>query len=220
MNDLLLAAADPAREVQPDPQSHEARQMLASIVGQPRPVRRPARRTRRVILGVALAGAAAVAAVVAVATMPWQATTPTTKPAAFTVTLGADGSAHFTVHWSQLRDPARLQAALDAASVPVRILVGKVRPGGPAGTIPACAKPYFGGPYDRRAVQWDFPNPTSEVNGVIVRPQYFPAHGTLVIEVHYDAGSTNLADMMSFMAVGTVPTCAVPNGAQPATPTR
>jgi hypothetical protein len=68
-------------------------------------------------------------------------------------------------------------------------------------------------------VQWDFPNATSEVNGVIVRPRFFPAHGTFVIEVFYGPGSTDVAAMTSFMAVGAVPTCVVPAGGQPVTPT-
>jgi hypothetical protein len=213
MTDLRLRAADPARDVQPDPGSPEARQLLSSILATSPPTNRPRpRRSRRLILGTALASAVALAAVLV--PLSWNRTTPNTAPAAFTVTPRPDGSVRFTVRWSELADPSRLQAALDEVHVPVRILIGTTvsRPLPPSGAtkIPACAKPYYGGPYDKRAVQWDFPNKQSEVNGIVVHPRYFPPHGTLVIEVYHDIGSTKVTTLDSFMAIGAVPTCTVP----------
>jgi hypothetical protein len=213
MTDLRLRAADPARDIQPDPRSPEARQLLSSILAESPPAsRRHSRHSPRLILGTALASAAAIAAVVI--PLSWNRTTPNTAPAAFTVTPRPDGSVRFTVRWSELANPSQLQAALDEAHVPVRILIGTITSS--AGTqpdittIPACAKPYYGGPYDKRAVQWDFPSSQTEVNGVVVRPKYFPPHGTLVIEAYHDIGSTKISRLDSFMAIGAVPTCTVP----------
>ena len=39
---------------------------------------------------------------------------------------------------------------------------------------------------------------------------YFPKGGTFVIEAYSNPGSTTLHPSLSFMAVGTAPTCAVP----------
>jgi len=60
------------------------------------------------------------------------------------------------------------------------------------------------------AVQWDFPDRASEVNGIVVRPKYFPAGGTFVIEAFTLPGRHDYSPTLSFMVVGKVPTCVVP----------
>lgn len=204
MIDYLLRAADPARDLQPDCDDPAARNMVREITALPREssaTRRHSRvRFRRIALGGALAGAAAVTATVL--------TVPGHTPAAYGVTRRSDGSVSVVLHWSELRDPAKLQEALDRAGAHTRVLTATQTAGYGPDNIPACARPISGSPYSAQAVQWDFPDSAREVNGIVIRPDHFPTDGTFVIEVGYVRGTHKVAQIVSFMARGRVPTCA------------
>jgi hypothetical protein len=154
-----------------------------------------------------LVGAAALT-VALVVPLPWRGSAGLGS-AAYAVSSEQDGSTRVAVRWSDLVDPARLQADLDRAGAPVRILTGTVYPIGEQRAVPACAQPTHGGPYDSRAVEWDLPT-GSDLNGFVIRPKYFPPGGTLVIEVFFRAGQRKLDGSMSYMVVGSPPTCAQP----------
>ncbi len=208
MTDLLLRAADPAADVAADPHAPQAQALLMRIVAEPRTVTRR-RRRRAVRLGFAAAVAGAAAAIALVLPLTGGHGGGLTT-AAYAVTRHDDGSFRVVVHWAQLRDPAALQAALDRAGAPVRVLTGEELPAGSRGPVPACAEPTSGLPYSARAVQWDFPDQASEVNGFVVRPAAFPRRGTLVIEVFFAPGSSVPTGSLSYMVIGRVPTCAQP----------
>jgi hypothetical protein len=162
---------------------------------------------KRLTVGAVLAGAAVTVALVA--PMPWDGGHPGAA-AAYAVDRHGDGSVSVLVHWNQLSDPASLQAELDAAGAPVRILTGTAHPGAPASSsVPDCAKPYYGKPYTARAVSWDSGLNAPE-NSFVVHPADFPNDATLVIEVFFTPDSHQLASSYSFMAIGRVPTCAWP----------
>jgi hypothetical protein len=216
MIDTQLRAADPAANVDLAPTDRAARAMLAMIVSQPRRQRhRPSRRSvRRVIVGGVLAGAAATVAVAA--PMPWDHGANLTSSAS-AVTVGRDGSVRIVLRWSQLKDPATLQAALNRAGAHTRILTGDSVVSSPA-EIPACALPYSGRSYSSRAVEWDTPA-ANAVGGILIHPDQFPNGATFIIEAQYAPGTTDLMSTLSFMARGAVPTCAVPSvGPNPAAP--
>jgi hypothetical protein len=203
MIDYLLRSADPARDLHADPDGPAARDMVRAITALPRKSSDTRRhspvRFRRIALGGALAGAAAVTATVL--------TVPGHTPAAYGVTRRSDGSVSVVLHWNELRNPTKLQEALDRAGARTRILTAQTSGNGPD-NIPACARPISGSPYSARAVQWDFPDSAREVNGIVIRPDHFPADGTFVIEVGYVRGTHKVAQIVSFMARGRVPTCA------------
>lgn len=189
----------------------ERRELLATITATPRRSARPPVRMRpRVAVAAVTVTVAAVAGTVIA--QPWRHPGPRYGNAEYTVTRRADGRFRIVIHWSELKNPTKLQAELDAAGAPIRILTGTAirgtRDDNPP--IPPCAKPYYGAPYSAKAVQWDFPNRASEVNGIVVRPQYFPEHGTFVIEAYRDPGGHTYSPDLTFMAVGAVPTCVVP----------
>lgn len=210
MIDQLLRAADPAGDLMPDCDSAEARTILRDIVSEPRGAahrHRPQRRMGRLVLGGVLAGAAA--ATVISLTVPDGG--PAYSPAAYTVARRPDGSVRVVVHWSELRNPAKLQAALDRAGARTRVLTGTAIVNQPLPKTPPCAQ-YRSSSYSGRAVQWDFPNPAAEVNGVVIRPHNFPKDGTFVIEIAYLPGTHDMTGTLSFMARGHVPTCIQPLG--------
>ena len=156
-----------------------------------------------------LAGAAV--AVALAAPLPWDTGGSGLGSSAYAVSVDPDGSVKITIRWSELSDVAKLQAELDRAGAHVLILTGTTTPDTrTAPPVPACAIPYSGEGYSARAVTWDFPNAASEVNGIIIRPRYFPAGGTFVIEAYSNPGSTALHPTLSFMAVGAVPSCVAP----------
>jgi hypothetical protein len=201
---------DPARDVPPAAHSEQATALLNRIVAVARHdaahPRRPAS-AKRIAVGGLLA--AAVVTVAVAAPMPWDGDHSGTT-AAYAVDRHHDGSVSIVVHWNQLSDPARLQQALDAAGAPVRILTGTDLSGStPPTNIPDCAKPYSGNPYSADAVSWDSGRNAPD-NGFVIRPTAFPAHGTLVIEVFFAAGTHRMVSTLSFMAIGRAPTCALP----------
>ena len=210
MTDLLLRAADPAADLVADPHGPEAQALLARIVAEPRTLRHPRPPMHRMVrLGFAAAAAGAAAAVALV--VPWPGGHAGLTSSAYAVTRQTDGSYRIVVHWAQLRNPARLQAALDRVGAPVRVLTGTELPAtDKPGPVPACAKPTYGHPYSAQAVQWDFPDAASEVNGFVVRPAAFPRGGTLIVEVFYAPDGKTPAGTLSYMAIGRVPTCAQP----------
>jgi hypothetical protein len=222
MIDDLIRAADPAADAQPDARSPHAAAMLAAILDQPRSARvarRSGRRpVRRVVIGGVLAGAAAT--VLLAAPMPWDHGGGSLTQSASAVTRLKDGSIRVVLRWSELADPARLQAELDRAGARTLVLTTDAEVASPA-DIPACALPYYGRPYSARAVEWDTPA-ANHVDGVIIHPAAFPADATFVIEVQYRPGTTASLGELSFMARGRTPTCAVPNlsAAPSATPSR
>lgn len=205
-----LRTMDPAADVDPDPHAPEAQEMLRRILAQPAAGARRGSSLRRVAVGGVLVGAAATAALVL--PIPWDGHGPGLGGRAWAVVRHGDGSVGITVRWSELSDPAALQNALDRAGARTRILVGTETGAVPdePSQVPACAKPYSGRPYNARAVQWDFPKAASEVNGIVIRPHYFPHGGTFVIEAYSPPGQTSYAPVLSFMAVGAVPSCAYP----------
>jgi len=206
-----LAAAQPSHPAADLYSRAEQRELLATITSTPRTRdRRPIRMRPRIALAAVTVAAAAVAGTLIV--QPWHKSGPALGNAAYSVTLRSDGSVNIVIRWSQLRDPAKLQADLDAAGAPVRILTGTAILGqiDDSPPIPRCAEPYSGVGYSAKAVQWDFPDQASEVNGIVVSPQYFPEHGTFVIEAYINPGEQTYKPSLSFMAVGPVPTCVVP----------
>lgn len=202
---LSLRTADPAADLHVAPDAD----LLAAILA----VRRQTttrHSLRRIAIGGALAGAAAVAALVL--PMPWSHK-GLGGDRAYAVVRTADGSVRVVLRWSKLNDPSGLQAALDKAGARTKVLFGKEIVGpypDPMPQPPPCAVPWYGHAYSARAVQWDFPNPQSEVNGVIIRPQYFPKNGTFVIEAYRTPGSTVYSPELSFMARGATPSCVYP----------
>jgi hypothetical protein len=200
---VTLRAADPAAHLDPAPDA----QLLADILAVERP--RSGRSLRRVAVGGLLAAAAAVA--VLVLPMPWDHHGSRLGTAAYAVDRRSDGSVQILLRWDELNDPSGLQHALDAAGARTVVLFGDVIPGtDPGNPPPACAKPWYGRSYSARAVQWDFPDPAAEVNGVIIRPQYFPKDGTFVVEAYRHPGASTYGAELSFMARGAVPTCVYP----------
>ena len=204
---------DPARDLPPAAHSPAADAMLARILDTPRTTAAPARpagrrppSVRRIAVGGLLAAAAVTAAVTA--PTPWGGHP---SPAdAFAVQRHDDGSVSVVVHWPELDHPDQLQRALDAAGAPVRILTGPNPPGllRPE-TIPDCAKPYYGKPYSAAAVSWDS-GLNAPDNSFVVHPAAFPKDGTLVIEVFFTEGAHHLTSLLSFMAIGRAPSCAIP----------
>jgi hypothetical protein len=207
MTDLRID--DPARDLPPAANSEQATAMLQRIMTAPRhhPVSRRPASVKRMALGGLFAAAAVTVALTAL--MPWEGG-HREEAAAYAVDRHSDGSVSVVVHWSQLSNPAQLQQALDRAGAPVRILTGTETPGSaPLKTVPDCAKPYYGKPYTADAVSWDsgFNAPDSSF---VVHPGAFPDDSTLVIEVFFTPGAHHWASSLSFMAIGRVPTCAVP----------
>lgn len=205
----LLRTADPAAALDPRPD----REMLHAILAAPpdasaRPTRH--RSARRVAVGALLAAAAALTALVV--PMPWDHHGLRLGTRAYAVARRSDGSVEIVLRWSELDDPSGLQAALDAAGARTLVLFGDLIAGpypDPQPQPPSCAVPWYGRNYSPNAVQWDFPDAASEVNGIIIRPQYFPAGGTFVIEAYRVPGS-NYEPQLSFMARGAVPSCVYP----------
>lgn len=206
MTNLMID--DPAAGLPSTAYSEQANAMLERILAAPRhhPVQRRSASVKRIAVGALLAAAATTV----VLTTPWNGGR-SSEAAAYTVDRHPDGSVSVVVHWSQLADPAALQQALDQAGAPVRILTGTTTPGKPVSPtdIPDCAKPYSGKPYSAAAVSWDSGFNAPE-GSFVVHPAAFPAHGTLVIEVFFTPDTHQLAGSLSFMAIGHVPTCALP----------
>jgi hypothetical protein len=203
---------DPAATLPSTAYSAQATAVLERIVATPRhdtATRRPASLKRIAVGGLVAAAATTVALA---APMPWNGGHPS-EAAAYTVDRHRDASVSVVVHWNQLSDPAALQRALDEAGAPVRVLTGSSGTGdaSPAG-VPGCAKPYYGNPYSADAVSWDSGRNAPD-SSFVVHPAAFPEDGTLVIEVFFVPGSHQWASMLSFMAIGRVPTCAVHVGA-------
>jgi hypothetical protein len=199
---------DPARDFPPAANSEQATAMLDQILATPRQTPVPPRRSasvKRIAVGALLAAAAVTVALAA--PMPWNNGHPS-EAAAYTVQRNGD-AVSVVVHWNQLSDPAKLQQALDAAGAPVQILTGTATHTAPSATIPECAKPYSGVPYSAAAVLWDSGRNAPD-SSFVIHPAAFPTHGTLVIEVFFAAGSQHWASTLTFMAIGRVPTCAVP----------
>ena len=224
--DLLAAARPNLQSLSAETLSlAERRQLLETITASPAGSAAPARpRPRmRLRLGLVAVTVIAVAAALAVIAHPWSGSTPRYTDAAFTVTPNADGSVRIVIHWSELADPAALQARLKEVHAPVLILTGTATvrrsTDGPLSLTPPCALPFSGVGYSSKAVQWDFPDRASEVNGIVVRPKYFPKDGTFVIEAFTSPGEHRYAPVLSFMAVGKVPTCVAPVGESSFSPT-
>jgi hypothetical protein len=97
-----LRAADPAASLGSDPRDPAGRALLDRVVSTPVPA--PARH-RRLVIGIAGATVAAAVAAFFIAT----------PASAYTVDKRPDGSVAVTFRPSQLRDPARLNAALARA---------------------------------------------------------------------------------------------------------
>lgn len=153
----------------------------------------------------ALAGALAAAAVATAVVVP-SVLGHDQSAAAYTVTRHTDGSVRVTLRWSELTDTTQLQARLRAAGVPI-VIFDTEEAAVPPGTVsPGCARPDAGGPYNARAVEWDSPA-ANDVNGIIIRPKYFPAHGTFVIQLVRRPGSGFIDETLSRMIVGAPPTC-------------
>jgi len=209
--DQLTAARPPGAAADLYSQA-ERRELLASITSTRRetPARGPIRMRPRIAVAAVTVAAAAVGGTLIA--QPWHHSGPRLGNAAYRVTPHADGSVDIVIRWSQLRDPAKLQADLDAAGAHVRILIGTETIGDPDSSppVPPCAKPFYGVGYSAKAVQWDFPDRASEVNGIVVRPKYFPAGGTFVIEAFTLPGRHDYSPTLSFMVVGKVPTCVAP----------
>lgn len=200
----LLRAADPAAHLEVELDE----QLLRAILAAPEPSRSH-RSLRRVAVGGVLAAAAAVA--VLVVPMPWDHSGPQLGSKAYAVERHSDGSVQIVLHWDELNDPSGLQHALDAAGARTVVLFGDVIPGkDPQNPPPDCAVPWYGRSYSAKAVQWDFADAASEVNGIVIRPQYFPPEGTFVIEAYRHPGYSTYGAELSFMARGAVPTCVYP----------
>lgn len=207
----MLRVADPAGDLVPDGESTAAQAMLREITSEPRAAaRRSGSRTRlgRLMIGAALAVAAAVATIVLTVS---SGSGPKYSSAAYTVEHRSDGSVRVVVHWSELHNIARLQAALNRAQARTVILTGDAVVNQPLPPTPPCAR-YRSSSYSSHAVRWDFPNPAAEVNGIVIRPHNFPKNGTFVIEIAYLPGTHDSTGMLSFMARGRVPTCIQPQG--------
>lgn len=192
MIDSLLRGADPARGLDPDAMSPDARTLLAQIVATPRQragaLHRIAghRPARRIAVGGVLAGVAATVALAA--PLPWNDGAGTSS-AAFAVTAEAGGAVRVAVHWDELSDPAALQTALDHAGARVVVRVetstGSEPPSCPAG---------YPLDYPGKAVQ--FLSPGSPDGGFLVRPKLFPPDATFVLTVTMaPAGSKGLSTM-------------------------
>ena len=215
--DHVLAMSDPARELPADAVDPSSPQALALLERIPlegpvaRPVRhRPVgpRAVRRVVLGGALAGAAA--AVVLGAPMPWEHGGSGSVASAYAVTRDGD-AVSVTIHWSELSDPAALQAALDRAGARVTVFVR---------TDPVtCAAPGNTVGYSADAVQWTSPRSDPQDAAFVVRPQLFPSDATFVVSVVVapagTVGGSTLAPQLpqveqiaSSMVVGAVSDCA------------
>jgi hypothetical protein len=204
-----LMIDDPARNLPPAAHSEQATAMLHRILAAPRhqPVPRRPASVKGIALGALLA--ATVVTVALAAPMPWDGGQPS-EAAAYEVDRHGDASVSVVVHWNELSDPAKLQQALDAAGAPVRILTGTQTPGTtPSTTVPECAKPYYGKPYGAAAVSWDS-GLNAPDSSFVLHPAAFPKHGTLVIEVFFTPDLHRWASSLSFMAIGRVPTCALP----------
>ena len=205
MTKLLID--DPARGLPLAAHSEQATATLERIVATPRcePAERRHASAKRIAVGGLLAGGAAT--VLLAAPLPWDGGHPG-EAAAYTVD-DHGGSVSVVVHWNQLSDPTALQRALDQAGAPVRILTGTT-PSSivPPTSVPDCAKPYSGKPYSAAAVSWDSGRNAPD-SSFVVHPAAFPEHGTLVIEVFFTPGSHQWASLLSFMAIGRVPTCAL-----------
>ena len=63
--------------------------------------------------------------------------------------------------------------------------------------------------YSAAAVSWDSGADAPDSSSV-VHPNAFPTHGTLVIEVFFAPDRHQMTGSLSFMAIGHVPTCALP----------
>lgn len=220
MIDTVLRAADPARDLDPDPGSEQARTLLAELLAGPRgdaPERRHAaagaarRPVRRVVLGGVLAAAAVIVGLAA--PMPWDRGGPGVTSAAFAVTKEAGGAIRVSVHWNELSEPAALQSALDRAGARVRLLV---RTNPTPGQSRFCA-PGHPVAYDSAAVQWNSPGAPS--GGFTVRPADFPPGATFVVAVDMapagvsglstnPPGQPQMEDFQSSMVVGPIPACA------------
>jgi hypothetical protein len=212
-----LRSADPAAGLAPDPLGIDGQALFERIVAEapspgPRVGRRalgraaPTRPARRILIGGTVGAALLTAALVA--PLPWRDGSGLGS-AAYAVTAESGGATRVELRWSELRDPAALQAALDRAGAPVRILTGTTLSPNVLATVRACAQPTSGLPYSARAVTWDLPA-GSDFNGIVIHPKAFPAGGTLVIEAFYRPGTHVLESTLSFMAIGKVPTCVAP----------
>lgn len=206
----LLRSFDPAARVTVDPYASDARVLLRQILAQPRnTASRKRHRAWRLVLAPVAAGVAAI--VVFTVPMPWKHGASGLTTAAYAVTQHSDGSTSVVVHWSDIKNPAALQAELDRVQAPVRVLTGVALPDPKhPQPVPACAEPTSGQPYSAKAVQWDFPNQATPINGFVIHPSHFPSGGTLVIEVYYEPGASTPISTLSYMAIGHVPTCAQP----------
>lgn len=203
-----LMTDDPARGLPLAAHSEQATAMLERIVATPHdePAAQRHASAKRIAVGGLLAAGAA--SVLLAAPLPWDGGHPS-EAAAYTVDEH-DASVSVVVHWNQLSDPAALQRALDNAGAPVRILTGTTRSSSaPPTAIPDCAKPYSGKSYSAAAVSWDSGRNAPD-SSFVVHPAAFPEHGTLVIEVFFTPGSHQWTSLLSFMAIGRVPTCALP----------
>jgi hypothetical protein len=121
-----------------------------------------------------------------------------------------DGTVRVSIHWSQLSDPAALQAALDDAGARTTVFVSD-------STNSDCPVPPNTTPYSAAAVHWTS-SPNADDAGFVVEPASFPSNGTFVLSAHvapagqeglstFSAGRTQLESINSFMVVGDVPAC-------------
>ena len=207
----LLRAADPAAGVEFDAAGPAARQLLDDVLATPRR-RRHVRAfpARRVAVGGAVAASAAVAALLVHS--PSQGSR--IGPAGFSVSRDSQGTVHAVVRWSALADPAALQAALDRAGARTKVFVEA----GDSATT--CRQTATTVPYSAHAVQWHAPDEANADNGIVVRPDEFPADGTFVLVVElavhsstrgstFAAGFPQITGTLSYMAVGpaVAPSC-------------
>jgi hypothetical protein len=186
----LLSEADPVADWRVDPESAEAKAMLAGILATARDghveqsglvLRRPrgtALRVRR--RRIAFGGAAAVVLTVVMSTL-WSGG-PVGTDAAYAVTAKPDGSVELTLRWDQLENVSQLAARLRQAGVPT-----EVRSSMPARFCNASADrdrtaDALNDALNKRASDGE---PVSS-DGYLMRPKLFPEGSILVIAAFFD----------------------------------
>ncbi len=180
--DRRLRDADPAAARVFDANSPQAQAMLTAILDTHRDSKAaeravgPRRRSRpqRLVLAGALAVLASATAALAPALHDGGPVGTTT--AAYAVSVQADGSVHVTVEWDQLLDPAGLAAALRKAGVPTVVRS--------AGRTTRLGYEHCGTRTEQdQADAAMTATPSSKL--IVLRPNLFPAHSTMVIASSY-----------------------------------
>lgn len=156
---------------------------------------------RRAVPRLVLVGAAAAFALVAATVrMPWADHEAPPVASAYAVSTEADGTVLVAVRWSELSDPAGLQAALRGQNVPAVVLVESA-PG-------TCRQP----PQDGIALGSDAVVPmaaaTAGEDRFALRPRSLPAGSTLVMGIPRLTGP--VGSVMIYVTDQKAPTCLQP----------